>query len=60
MGYYTVDHKGSTEIDQGKGKPARIVRYESGEPIEDVKKGDLEHVSGAEYHTGNPGDEEGE
>lgn len=52
MGYYRVDHTGSTRID------GRKVRFEEDEPIEDVKKGDLDHVSGAEYHTGKPEESE--
>ena len=55
MGYYTVDHNGSTEINEGSEdnpKP-KVIRFKKDEPI-DVKKGQLDHVSGAEYHKGKP------
>lgn len=52
MGFYTVDHNGQTHVDD------KLVKYKRGEPIEDVKKGDLDHVGGAKYHTGDPDDEE--
>ncbi|WP_441001307.1 hypothetical protein [Fodinibius sp. SL11] len=56
MGYYTVDHSGSTRVGEDKD----IVTYQKDEPIEDVKKGDLDHVNGAEYHKGKPSDEKDE
>lgn len=62
MGYYTVDKTGSTEINEGSEKDPRIKKifYEKGEPIEDVKKGQLDHVGGAEYHTGEPDESSGD
>lgn len=59
MGYYKVDHNGSAIIDRGKEKePMKKIRFKEDEPIEDVKKGDLDHVPGAEYHTGKPDEKE--
>lgn len=56
MGYYTVNHNGSTVIEEDDKE--KKVKYEEDEPIEDIKKGQLEHVPGAEYHTGKPDDKE--
>lgn len=62
MGFYTVNHTGSTEINEGSEKEPKLrrIKYEEGEPIDDVKKGALDHVDGAEYHTGDPEDKDEE
>lgn len=56
MGFYTIDHNGATTVKDGDKE--KHLSYKRGEPIEDVKKGQLDHVKGAEYHSGSPKDEE--
>jgi hypothetical protein len=62
MGFYTVNHSGSTHINEGSEKSPKLrkIKYEKDVPIEDLKKGDLDHVSGAKYHTGEAKDYEPE
>lgn len=45
MGYYTVDHNGSTHVD------GRTVQFKRGKEVEGVQKGDLDHIGDSKWHS---------